>query len=461
MKRIIYILLAGSLLTNCSDLEVVNPRTLPQSEVLSSVDGYSAFLSAAYESVNDFGYYGQTMMIAPEILADNMELVQLTGRYELEYVNATNSGIGIWANRYSAIQECNVIIGSIYDEGVQGTDEEKDAIYAQALFLRALFYHDLARVYGYEPGQEVDNFDLAVVLKTDPTFGIEDIVDLPRSPNTAIYTQIETDLLEAIPMLPTATAGSSDVIFANADAARLLLARVYLYEGNMTDAADYAQQVITGDGSDLVQDGDYDDSWDDLANPIHPESLFESELRSPDWSTVDGPNNSLHSLLMNDGGGSQFIIAASAELLAAIEAGDDRANFNTETLGQEFRKWRAEGDGLPFQENIPILRLSEAYLIAAEALGSGPGDAYINALRAARGLGATTATVDNVLAERRIEFMAEGHRWFDLKRLGRDIPKPAASGASTLPYNDFRILPRLPQSELELSDVLVNNPGYN
>jgi hypothetical protein len=71
------------------------------------------------------------------------------------------------------------------------------------------------------------------------------------------------------------------------------------------------------------------------------------------------------------------------------------------------------------------------------------------------------ATVDNVLRERRIEFMAEGHRWFDLKRLGRDIPKPALSGAPTLPYTDFKILPRIPQAEINLSTVLNQNPGYN
>ncbi|MEP1035119.1 RagB/SusD family nutrient uptake outer membrane protein [Ekhidna sp.] len=465
MKRIIYILFAGSLLTNCSDLETVNPRALPQGEVLGSVTGYNAFLTAAYESVNDFGYYGQTMMIGPEILADNMHLTQLTGRYELEYVNAENSGIGIWFNRYTAIQECNVIIGSVYDEGVEGTDAEKDALYGQALFLRALFYHDLARVNGYEPGQEVNGFNLSVVLKTSPTFGLSDVVDLPRSTNTEVYAQIEADLLAAIPLLPTASAGSTDVIFANADAARLLLARAYLYAGNMTGAANYAQQVITGDGSDLVQPANYDASWDDLANALHPESLFESELRTTDWSTVDGANNSLHSLLMNDGPGSQFIITASDELLAEIasEAGDVRAGlFNTETLGEEFTKWRASDPSrLALQENIPILRLSEAYLIAAEALGAGAGDAIFNAFRAARGLGASTATVDNVLRERRIEFMAEGHRWFDLKRLGRDITKPAAAGSGTLPYTNFKVLPRLPQSELELSDVLVNNPGYN
>jgi hypothetical protein len=466
MRKLTYILASFVLiLTGCTDLEVENKAALPREVVLGDLDGYSAFLAAAYESVNDFGYYGQTMMIGPEILADNMELIQLTGRYELEYVNAVNSGIEIWNNRYSAINEVNVVIGTINDESVEGTQAEKDQLRGEALFLRALFYHDLARAYGYEPGQEVGGFNQAVVLKTEPTFGLSDVVDVPRATNVEIYQQVESDLLEAISLLSPAAPGSNDVIFANQTAARLLLARVYLYWGRDADALAQADQVITGDGSDLVQAADYDASWDDAANAIHPESVFESEIRIPDWTTVNGPNDSMHSLLMNDGGGSQFIISPSAELIATIEenAGDVRRNlFNTETLGLEFTKWRATGGVLPFLENIPVMRLSEAYLIAAEAAGAGAGDSYLNALRAARGVTATVpATLANVLRERRIEFMAEGHRWFDLKRNGLDIPKPAASGVSTLPYTDFKILPRLPQRELNLSTELDQNPGYN
>ena len=466
MKKLIYIFLATGFLLSCTDLEVENKAALPQEVVLADIEGFEAVLYAAYESVNDFGYYGQQMMIMPEILADNMNLVQLTGRYELEFVNAVNSGFTFWFNRYTAINECNIVINLINDESVAGDQAAKDELIAEAKFLRALFYHDLARAYGYEPGQEVNGFNSSVILRTEPTLGLSNADDRPRATNEAVYTQIETDLLEAIPNLPAADAGTSDVARANAAAARLLLARVYLYWGKNAEAATQAQAVIAGDGSDLVAAADYVGSWDDGVNTFHPESVFESDLRVADWNSVDGANNSIHSLLMNNTGGSQFIITASAELLAAIaeEAGDVRGNmFNTEALGQEFTKWRGAKGTVPFQENIPILRLSEGYLIAAEALGPGAGDAFINALRTARGLTApVSATVDNVLQERRIEFMAEGHRWFDLKRLGRNITKPASAGVATLPYNDFKLLPRLPQSEIELSDgILLNNPGYN
>ncbi len=478
MKIYIYALLLTGILMSCTDLDVVNKAALPQEAVLVDVEGFEAVLFSAYESVNDFSYYGQAMMIRPEVLADNikLDLGNSNGRYDLDFINALNSGFNqaveneenlFWIDRYNAINECNIVINLVNDENIAGDQAAKDLLVGEAKFLRGLFYHDLARAYGYEPGQEVNGFNESVVLRVTPTLGFSDADDRARASNEEVYTQIETDLLDAIAILPSADAGTIGVARANLEAAQILLARVYLYWGKNEQAATLAQAVITGNGSDLVSAADYVASWDDAINQFHPESLFESDLDFADWDGVDGLNNSMHSLFMNDTGGAQFILTASDELISEIdsEIGDVRRGlFNTEDKGEEFAKWQGAKGTVPFQENIPILRLSEGYLIAAEALGPGAGDGILNAFRTARGLTTSVpATVDNVLRERRIEYSGEGHRWFDLKRLGRDIPKPASAGiGSSLPYTNFKVLPRLPQSDISLSEgLLKQNPGYN
>jgi hypothetical protein len=55
--------------------------------------------------------------------------------------------------------------------------------------------------------------------------------------------------------------------------------------------------------------------------------------------------------------------------------------------------------------------------------------------------------------------VAEGHRFFDLKRLGRDIEK--VQGISDVPFTEFKILDDLPESALAVNEELVQNPGYS
>jgi hypothetical protein len=108
-------------------------------------------------------------------------------------------------------------------------------------------------------------------------------------------------------------------------------------------------------------------------------------------------------------------------------------------------------------------------LIQAEArlntMGPGAAIQRLNDLRDQRSASTLTpgdfgfeSAYDEILDERRRELAAEGHRFFDLKRLGRDIQKPF--GRDAIPFNDFRILDDLPPSQLGVNEELRQNPGY-
>ena len=109
------------------------------------------------------------------------------------------------------------------------------------------------------------------------------------------------------------------------------------------------------------------------------------------------------------------------------------------------------------------------YLIQAESRARSSNDAgaqtAINTIRTNRGLAATALTgqalIDLIMNERRVELAFEGHRFFDLKRLGLPITKNAASNTPTVAANDFRILQQIPVDQITLSrGVLKQNPGY-
>lgn len=477
MKKYIKILTLGSALAlgSCDDLLDTDPRqSLTPESAFADVQGYEALIFAAYGAPRGFNNYGQQLMIAPDIMADNLRIIANTGRYIGQEGNADRAHMGLWGTgHYGAINEANIILGGIDD--VEGDADLRNQVKGEAYFLRAMLYFDLAKIYGYEPGQEVNGWDRTVVLRTTPTLGFSDAELQERVSNRVLYDQIESDLNTAITLLPTGAQGTASIYRATKGAAEALLARVYLYDSKFAEAAAMASQAmgtfgLSDDGTGLAEPENYVAGFSTFPNP---ESLFEIEIRSVDWSTVDGVNNSMCTLTANVFNSAQFIVTASDELLASYEDGDIRRDTWTETTRSGAdgtvnlsNKWLGtKGD---FLENLPIIRAPELYLIRAEARFR-TGDATnsisdINALRSKRGLAPVAglsgdALFNQILNERRVEFALEGHRWFDLKRNGLDITKHGSF--ETVPYTDYRLLAPLPQDQLILNELLEDNPGYN
>lgn len=486
MKNYIKILALGSLITmaSCEDLLDTEPRqSLTPGSAFANAAGYESLVFAAYGKVRAFNYYGQTMMIAPEIMADNLRIIANTGRYIGQEVNADRAHINLWdfnqnSNNfrgvYAGINEANIILAEI--DATEGAQDLKNRVKGEALFLRSLIYFDLGRVYGYEPGKEVNGFNLSAVIRTTPTLSFSAADLRARSTNREVYDLIEADLNAAIGLLPVSAKGTAGVYRATKGAAEALLARVYLYDSKFAEAAAMASQAmatfgLANDGTGLATPANYVSGFSTYPNP---ESLFEIEIRSVDWSTVDGVNNSMSTLTANVFASAQFIVTATDNLLAAYETGDVRrdtwvATTRSGATGTVYRSAKWLGTKGDFLENLPIIRAAELYLIRAEARfrtnDAAGSRADLNALRSKRGLAAVDAGLagdalfNQILKERRLEFAVEGHRWFDLKRNGLAISKPG--NIPPVPYSDYRILAPLPVEQLTLNDKLVDNPGYN
>ncbi len=202
---------------------------------------------------------------------------------------------------------------------------------------------------------------------------------------------------------------------------------------NLSDPEGYGQFMASQDLIDLVN-SDPDD--------IRNEMLYIDQL-----STVGDPTTYGRILKFPGKGNTKAVIVAHF---------DDSSNpvVSSET------------------SNVAIFRLSESYLIAAEAAVKGGGsnaDIYLNTIVERANPAATVAavdvTLDRVLTERRKELMAEGHRFFDLIRNKRDIVRSAsvrASGMSArmhIPYDDYQVVFAIPLAELNINPI-QQNPGY-
>src|SRR5690606_12159553 len=145
MKYSIYFALSIAIIGmfSCTDLETSPRQSLTPEIALADLSGYEALAFSMYSRANNFDYYGQTMMIAPEILADNLRILANTGRYTGEEANGEREHIEIWdTDVYGGINDANLIISGIDNEEVSGDKDWKAIIKGEAYFMRALFYFD-------------------------------------------------------------------------------------------------------------------------------------------------------------------------------------------------------------------------------------------------------------------------------------------------------------------------------
>jgi len=121
-------------------------------------------------------------------------------------------------------------------------------------------------------------------------------------------------------------------------------------------------------------------------------------------------------------------------------------------------------------ENIPVLRLSEMYLIRAEAISKGavvPGVLPVhdyNMLRTHRGLTAVSSvSVQDLYDERRRELCFEGHQLFDLARTKRELVRNDYSGSvnQNVPFPDYKWAAPIPLGETDANENITQNPNYN
>jgi starch-binding outer membrane protein, SusD/RagB family len=458
----------------CDDLIQVEPQQSVSAEVATqSSTGILAVYNRGYRAQMFEAYWGLRMVVAGDALADNAVSNPVnSGRWTAEPINSFGTGVGGWG-RYSGINDLNTVIK--HTPTVDGfTDNERSRILGETLALRALAYHDLVKVYGYEPTKIVDGWDRGVILRTEPTETIDAADFRSRASVAAVYEQIETDLLESISLL-SQTDGNAP-FYMNRAAAHALLARVYLYWERWDDAIDQATLAIQHSPVGVVGPGAVGPEM--YAAEPNPESLFELKFTSSESLGVNvALSSALTPIVWLD-------MLPSDEFLATLEPDDVRNNLyplaeeNYESVigtSNEGRRYVAkyEATVATHTDNVPVIRISEVYLTRAEAYAErgNAGDDLLamndlNEIRTNRGLSAFAVPpadlVEEALLERRRELAFEGHRWQDLKRKGWDVVKPAATGPSpTLIYGENnQFLAPLPNAQVSLNPNLEQNPGY-
>lgn len=450
-----------------------------------------------YSPLQGGSYYGNTFATWPDLMTDNS---QWTGTFpqnneaDRQTVFPDNATLaGVWAAMYGGINQANAVLeaaDSLHNKVPQGSTASIDAnLYAkfrgEALFLRGLHYFNLVRLWGQPYSNPANRSTLGVPLYLRATRSADQASQqVPRNTVQQVYDQILKDLQDAEAALTQQREIDLANIYgyqlypgrANHVAIKALLARVYLTMGEWQKAKEYADYVITegGNFAGLSLVTPYGNVF---ASKRSTEAIFELQ-----YSTFS--QNALSFWYYPPALGGRREYTPTGSYNALFPTGDTRKAATIGSLsptylyGNKFIQINTQDD------NFPIIRLGEMYLIAAEAANELGDQATalenLNRLRTRAQAPQLAINPDDPLTpieqvrrmvyiERRLELGLEGHRWFDVIRtidqqIGLRLITPGNPNwpglvpAAGLDKN--RLVLPIPISERDRNPAIVQNPGY-
>jgi len=452
-KTYIYkFLLASTLLSVASSckkaLEISPVDTIEQSKALLTSKDVEVALVGSYSALGSRNLYGGRPFLMADFLA-NTNAIEWYGTYE-ELTQTINKSLlktntfvnNVWAAGYTAINDANNVLAAI----AKVDAAKKDKVEGEAKFIRGSVYFDLVRLFSkaYNDGSPTTNLGVPIVLT--PTTAVNDQSYVSRATVAAVYAQAIADLTDAETKLP-ATNG----FFATKSAAAGMLARLYLQMGNYAAAGAAANRVITSGNYSLTSS--YIAAFPTMGSSAG--SNTTEDVFSIQVTTLTGFNGYNEFYGSSTYGGRGDAVISQAWIDANYVGTDDRVNAFYDD-GDMYTSKFANPYG-----NVSIIRLAEMYLIRAECnvrlapaapIGGRTPLQDLAVVRSRAGLTTTSATLANILNERKLELAFEGFALHDAKRTQTNI--------GSIPWNANNLVFPIPQVELDANKNLTQNPGY-
>ena len=464
MKKIFlaFGLFAGMTLTSC-DLDTLPSTSLgediaitTESDLQNAVNGIGYLLS------EDRMTYGAEFGIYADLLTNEFKIVDDYGQSSgiAMYTITKNDELPdvAYYYYYKAIANCNKALA--LSANMDATDEVKN-LQGQLYAWRGLLHFDLARLFAHIPtaAADVNAANSGIVLSTEV---YEPDYKGSRATLKETYELIISDLTKAMDLMGEGSDNGTG--FHNYFSALALRARANLYAGNYAAALDDAKKVIEDGGYELYNQSTYEKAW---VQEGSSESIFELLI-----TANYNPQRTSLGYYCDASGYPECALADDGEILTYLldHPEDIRSKVIKEqevdgVAGTHFFPAKYPGrDGI-YVNNPKIIRLSELYLIAAEAElkanNNGAAAAeYINAIEENRVNGyedVATVTLDDVLFEYKKELFAENQIAFAYWRNNKSVTNQVGKEISS--KDDKAIWP-IPQREIDMNPALVQNPGY-
>lgn len=442
-KTYILLLSVGLLLGSCNDWLDVQPRSqVEDTELFETESGYKEALAGIYSSmVSTKSYTKEATFGFIGVLGQEWDFYYSSqyddaAAYNYEAAMPTSYIRNLWANSYSGISNVNNLLSHIDDHPELFSTDNHAVIKGEALALRAFLHFDLLRCFGVSyavnPNQPSIPYSTALSYRVFPQLTVHEVAE------KAIKDLLDAEtLLKAADPIVTGREITETVdngyllnrqMHLNYYAVKALEARVYLWMGENNKALDAAKEVI--------ESGKF--SWSTVANMQagYDRCFADEHLFALNNLTLTAD---IADQFFSDGSQYSFAVTRDRLLDYFDNATQDyrytflfKSGSATHANNRYLTKYdEASGSNTYYKYKMPLIRLSEMYLIKSEVeyrqgLLQGNTDAAkatLNQLRVARNLPALNelpADFDfELIREYRREFLGEGQLFFLYKRLNR------------------------------------------
>lgn len=486
VKKYIYLLVTVVCLASCDDFLNIQPTDSANADgAIATTHDAQVAINGIMRAMTADTYYGRDMMMYADAKGGDMTIISngngLSDFYTFDHSPVRGSYSSFWSHIYYCIMQVNNLLESINHleaEGKNGFESYK----GQALTLRALFYFDLVRLYGLPYNYLSSGFGVPRVMQT-----LGASAQPVRATVAQNYADICRDLQAAELLL------ADDIVpkhgYVNYYANLALQARVALYMEDYELALEKAEKIIVNQMFyRLYTNDEWAKSW---SQQFGDESILELCIDSEnDLGTSSlgyyHLSGELAKTVVARFVASDYYLQRLAEdptdVRWSVMTDDEKSMVGARRLGACLKYTGGpdmQGDGKPTMTatNIKIIRLSEVYLIAAEAAlqsgDKGKAADYLNFIRSrAPMLQPATAdniTLDMILNERSKELYGEGQRFFDRIRCNQTIEYnddfqnvPVTRRGKTIDRTYYGIVLPISQDELNANPAMANqqNSGY-
>lgn len=435
--------------TSCNDWLDVQPASqIEDTELFSTESGFKEALAGVYSSMLSTSTYGMEMtfgamaVLAHEwsnlpstSVASNAQAYETLAEYDYSSSLSESVIASIWATSYNGIANVNNLINHIDERQSLFTNNNYSIIKGEALALRAFLHFDLLRCFGVS--YAVNPSMPSIPYCTDLTYRV-----FPQLTVEEVAESVEADLLEAEqlllvdPILTGETITEMDdngylmnrQVHLNYYAVKALQARLYMWMQRYDDA-EAAATVIINSGAfpwaelSVISLGhDYAFATEQIfaLNNISLSTVFDTYF-DPDVSGFSLTSTALSDYFNN--------ITTDYRYLYQFQSGTQNESVNNRYLLKYSNPTINTGEVFEessyYSDKMPLIRLGEMYLIAAECRYRTGGDALslLNELRTNRSSSSLTTLPSDfyseLIYEYRREMLAEGQLFFLYKRLNR------------------------------------------